>query len=132
MAANAARPSNTRMWLLLLMKVRGRTRINASFSSALQTVSFTHDEPRSYVPNPRSRKMTTMPSGFSPALGAAAQPVSAPAASYGPEPATVAAPAAPPAKQASNDCRTPAVPEPNSRDIAVCAERPNGYRLDPD
>jgi hypothetical protein len=73
-----------------------------------------------------------MPAGFSLALVAAAQAVSAPASSYGPEPATVAAPAPPPAKQASNDCRTPAVPDPNSRDIVVCAERPNGYRLDPD
>jgi len=77
-----------------------------------------------------------MPAGFSIALVAAAHAVAAPSSSYGPEPArapaTASAPAATPAKEAPRNCTTPAVPDPNSREIVVCAERPNGYRLDPD
>ena len=77
-----------------------------------------------------------MPAGFSIALVAAAHAVAAPSSSYGPEPArapaTASAPAATPAKEAPQNCTTPAVPDSNSREIVVCAERPNGYRLDPD
>ena len=77
-----------------------------------------------------------MPAGFSIALVAAAHAVAAPSSSYGPEPArapaTASAPAATPAKEAPRNCTTPAVPDSNSREIVVCAERPNGYRLDPD
>jgi hypothetical protein len=77
-----------------------------------------------------------MPAGFSIVLVAAAQAVAAPSSSYGPEPASVpaaaSAPAAAPAKEVPRNCTTPAVPDSNSREIVVCAERPNGYRLDPD
>ena len=48
----------------------------------------------------------------------------------------VAGPAAPPtveaAAPAKSECTTPAAPDPNSREIVVCALRPQGYRLDPD
>lgn len=71
-----------------------------------------------------------MPAGLPFMLVAAAQAAAPPSSAYGPaEPAT--APAVAP-KEAQRECRTPAVPDPNSRDIVVCAERPNGYRLDPD
>ena len=77
-----------------------------------------------------------MPAGFSIALVAAAHAVAAPSSSYGPEPTpaptAASAPAATPAKEAPRNCTTPAVPDSNSREIVVCAERPNGYRLDPD
>ena len=43
-----------------------------------------------------------------------------------------ASPPSTPVKPAQRDCKTPAVPEPNSREIVVCALKPNGYRLDPD
>ena len=64
-----------------------------------------------------------MPSGLSVALLAAAQAAAAP---------PPAAAAAAPAKDAQKECTTPATPDPNSREIVVCALRPNGYRLDPD
>ena len=68
-----------------------------------------------------------MPAGLSVALMLSAQAASASA--YGPAPATAApAPAAAPAKE----CKTPNVPDPNSREIVVCAIKPNGYRLNPD
>jgi hypothetical protein len=77
-----------------------------------------------------------MPAGFSIALVAAAHAVAAPSSSYGPQPArapaTASSPAATPAKEAPRNCTTPAVPDPKSREIVVCAERPNVYRLDPD
>ena len=77
-----------------------------------------------------------MPAGFAIALVAAAHAVGVPSSSYGPEPTpaptAASAPAATPAKEALRNCTTPAVPDPNSREIVVCAERPNGYRLDPD
>jgi hypothetical protein len=48
-------------------------------------------------------------------------------AAYGPE----APPAPKPAvTAAANDCPTTA--DPNSREIVICAQRPQGYRLDPD
>ena len=68
-----------------------------------------------------------MLAGLSVALMLSAQAASASA--YGPAPATAApAPAAAPAKE----CKTPNVPDPNSREIVVCAIKPNGYRLNPD
>ena len=70
-----------------------------------------------------------MPAGLSLVLAAAAQTAAASSSAYGP-----AAPSPTPAAktEAPRDCKTPPVPDPNSRDIVVCAERPNGYRLDPD
>jgi hypothetical protein len=77
-----------------------------------------------------------MAAGFSIVLVRAAMAVAAPSLSYGPEPApapsTASAAAAAPAKEAPRNCTTSAVPDPNSREIVVCAERPSGYRLDPD
>jgi len=51
--------------------------------------------------------------------------------------AQVDGPSAPPAKaeaaaSTKKQCTTPAAPDPNSREIIVCALRPQGYRLDPD
>lgn len=59
-----------------------------------------------------------MPLGPTVALVLAAQ--AAPAAAVPPE-------AAPPAES----CRTPR-PDPDNREIVICAERPQGYRIDPD
>jgi hypothetical protein len=74
--------------------------------------------------------MSGMPAGLSVAIALSAQAVAAPSsASAGPAPAAAAAPAATPARQA---CATPAVPDPNSREIVVCAVKPDGYRIDPD
>jgi hypothetical protein len=71
-----------------------------------------------------------MPAGLSVALALSAQAAAVPSsASAGPAPAPTTAPAATPAKQA---CATPAVPDPNSREIVVCAVKPDGYRIDPD
>jgi hypothetical protein len=74
-----------------------------------------------------------MTAGLSVALAAAAQAAAAPSSAYGPAPAATAPkPVAASVKEAQRDCATPAVPDPNSREIVVCAVRPNGYRLDPD
>jgi hypothetical protein len=77
-----------------------------------------------------------MPVGLSIALMAAAQGVSAAASSatpvYGPDPKAAAAPVPASVKEAQRDCTNPAVPDPKSSEIVVCAVRPNGYRLDPD
>ena len=70
-----------------------------------------------------------MPAGLSVTLFIAAQ-AAAPAQSYGPAAAGASKPA--PVKETENQCTTPAVPDPNAREIVVCAVRPNGYRLDPD
>ena len=69
-----------------------------------------------------------MPAGLSVAIFAAAQAVAAPP----PGPAPAAAPVSASVAQAERECATPAVPDPNSREIVVCAVKPNGYRLDPD
>lgn len=49
--------------------------------------------------------------------------------------ATAAAPATQPppaqAKPSADDCRTPP-PSPDSRTVIVCAQKPDGYRIDPD
>ena len=75
-----------------------------------------------------------MSAGLPIALALSAQALaaapSAASPTYGPAPAS--APAAAPMKEAQRDCATPAVPDPNSREVVVCAVRPNGYRLDPD
>ena len=77
--------------------------------------------------------MVPMPAGLSVVLVAAVQAAAAPSPAYGPAPAATAAkPVAASVKEAQRDCATPAAPDPNSREIVVCAVRPNGYRLDPD
>lgn len=77
-----------------------------------------------------------MPAGLSVAFMAAAQAVAAAGSSsppvYGPDPKAAAAPVPASVKEAQRDCTNPAAPDPNSREIIVCAVRPNGYRLDPD
>ena len=73
-----------------------------------------------------------MPVGLSVALALSAQAAAASPPSYGPAPAVISTPAAAPAKETQHECTTPAAPDPNSREIVVCAVRPNGYRLDPD
>ena len=64
-----------------------------------------------------------MPLGLTVALAVAAQAAAAPAAS----------PKAPTAKPAvtADACR-PTPPDPETREIIVCAERPEGFRIDPD
>jgi len=54
----------------------------------------------------------------------------APASSYGP-PAPVPAQPKPAEKRAGAGCATQ-TPKADTREIVVCAERPQGYRLDPD
>jgi hypothetical protein len=54
----------------------------------------------------------------------------APASSYGP-PAPVPAQPKPAEKRAGAGCATQ-TPKDDTREIVVCAERPQGYRLDPD
>lgn len=74
--------------------------------------------------------MKPMPAGFFAMLMAAAPAVAAPSSSHGPDATSSSGNAL--AAEAPRDCTTQATPNPNSRDIVVCAERPNGYRLDPD
>ena len=77
-----------------------------------------------------------MPAGLSVAFMAAAQAVAAATSNsapvYGPDPKAAPAPVAASVKEAQRDCTSPAAPDPNSREIVVCAVRPNGYRLDAD
>jgi hypothetical protein len=77
-----------------------------------------------------------MPVGLSVALVAAAQAVAAPAPPSAPVDGPVAASAsntsAASVQVAQRQCSTPAVPDPKSREIVVCAVKPYGYRLDPD
>jgi hypothetical protein len=73
-----------------------------------------------------------MPAGLPVAMILLAQ-----AAAASPEPGQPAyGPAAPAAKPAPPPAKIPecpqANPDPNSREIVVCAERPQGYRIDPD
>jgi hypothetical protein len=78
-----------------------------------------------------------MPAGLSVALvlaaQAAAQTTPMPAQADGPVPtaASIATPTVP-LKDAQRECTNPPAPDPNSREIVVCAVKPNGYRLDPD
>ena len=76
--------------------------------------------------------MPPMPAGLSVALALSVQAAAAPSPAYGPASTTAAAPVAAPAKETQRECTNPAGPDPNSREIVVCALRPNGYRLDPD
>jgi hypothetical protein len=73
-----------------------------------------------------------MPVRLTAALLAAAQAASSPAPTYGPAAAPTAVPTAGAVKQAERECQTPTVPDQNSREIVVCAVKPNGYRIDPD
>jgi hypothetical protein len=76
-----------------------------------------------------------MPAGFTIALMAAQAVAAASPGSplaYGPDQKAAPAPVAASVKEAQPDCTNPAVPNPNSREIVVCAVKPNGYRLDPD
>ena len=74
-----------------------------------------------------------MPAGLAFALAAAAQTMAAaPPSAFGPAATAATAPERARSKQAQRECKTPAVPDPNSREIIVCAVKPNGYRLDPD
>lgn len=68
-----------------------------------------------------------MPAGLSVALMLSAQ--AAATTAYGPTPATSAPP---PASAPAKECATPTAPDPNTREIIVCAVKPNGYRLNPD
>jgi hypothetical protein len=121
------------MWLLLPKTSVGGRKAERIFFACVAQGKFTHDEARSYVCNPHGRKMEMMPAGLSVALALSAQAAAtAPSAAYGPAPAATSAPAPQQPRQASDDCRTPALPDPQSGDIVVCAVRPNGYRIDPD
>jgi len=79
-----------------------------------------------------------MPAGLPVALALFAQATTAastappPSPTYRPAANPAGTPAAAPVKEAQRECATPAVPDPNSREIIVCAVRPQGYRLDPD
>jgi len=75
--------------------------------------------------------MARMPTGLPVALLLSAQAVAAPSQGYGPAATKASIPAAAPATEASREC-SPSVPDPNSREIVVCAVKPDGYRLDPD
>jgi hypothetical protein len=64
-----------------------------------------------------------MPAGLSVALALAAQAVAAPAQAGGS--ASTAAPVAvAPIKDAPRECTNPPAPDPNSREIVVCAVKP--------
>jgi len=81
--------------------------------------------------------MRAMPAGLSIALmlsaQAATQAAGAAPPAYGPATMSASAPTtAVPVREAQRECSTPPAPNPNSREIVVCAIKPNGYRLDPD
>ena len=65
--------------------------------------------------------------GVAPAAAAPAGPAPA----YGPAPPPAAKPPKPPAAKSAEDCRT-APPSADATEIIVCAERPQGYRINPD
>lgn len=70
-----------------------------------------------------------MPTGLSVALMISAQAAASASPAYGP---LSSAPAPKPVAAPAKECANPSVPDPNSREIVVCAVKPNGYRLDPD
>ncbi len=73
-----------------------------------------------------------MPIGLSVALALAAQAVSgAPAPAAGPEAATAAPADKPASPRAADGCQR-TWPNAETLEIVVCAERPKGYRIDPD
>jgi hypothetical protein len=61
----------------------------------------------------------------------AAAPADAPKPLYGPAVPVAAKPAPPPVKAAARECPT-VVPDGKTREIVICAEKPLGYRLNPD
>lgn len=78
-----------------------------------------------------------MPAGLSITLmlsaQAATQAAGAAPPAYGPATMSASAPTtAVPVREAQRECSTPPAPNLNSREIVVCAIKPNGYRLDPD
>jgi hypothetical protein len=125
------------MWLLLFADRFGHG-MNALKRRMLQSVSLpTVRIPtgiRSLRRKPEAQRMSPMPVALPVAIALLAEEVAAASARssppvYGP---------APPAPKASNQ-PTPAepgcaqrTPDPNAREIVVCAPRPQGYRLDPD
>jgi len=60
-----------------------------------------------------------------------AAPADAPKPIYGPAAPVVAKPALPPVNAAARECPT-VVPDGKTREIVICAEKPQGYRLNPD
>ena len=78
------------------------------------------------APQAREAQGDAMPLGLSVALAIAA-PAAAGAAA---PPSATVAPAAPVASP-TDPCAAPA-PEPETGEILVCGERPQGYRIDPD
>jgi len=80
--------------------------------------------------------MSPMPVALPVAIALLAEEVAAASAApshpvYGPAPPATTASSRPPPTPAERDCATPN-PDPNVREIVVCAPRPQGYRLDPD
>jgi len=71
-----------------------------------------------------------MPAGLPVAIMLLAHAAAA-APTYGPAAPPAPRPAAAPAKSAEPGCK-PATPDPSNRDIVICAEKPQGYRLNPD
>jgi hypothetical protein len=69
-----------------------------------------------------------MPAGLPVALAFFAQ---AAAQAYGPAAPAAAKPVAAPVKPAERSC-APGPTDPDSREIVVCAPKPQGYRIDPD
>src|SRR2546423_13059642 len=78
-----------------------------------------------------------MPAGLPAALvllaqaTSAAAPAEAPPAVYGPAAPAVPKPAAAPVKPAV-PCPPPPAPTGTSQEIVICAEKPQGYRINPD
>ncbi len=62
---------------------------------------------------------------------ASADPSAEPVGAHGSERTSVAKPAQSSAASAVPDC-SPPKPDPNSREIVICAVKPEGYRLNPD
>src|SRR3954469_24289676 len=73
-----------------------------------------------------------MSAGLSVALALLAQAAASATQGYGPAPTAASAPALESVKDTQRECTTPPVPDPSSREIVVCAVKPNGYRIDPD
>jgi hypothetical protein len=74
------------------------------------------------------RTAAEMPIGLIVAAALLEQTADASVPTYGPVPPK---PAAAPIKSAEPAC-SPMVPDPNGREIVVCAPKPHGYRIDPD
>ena len=86
---------------------------------------------RSFARNLPSRTPDAMPIALIVAAAVAAQSAGSPPEVYGPAPPAQSKPAPPPVRPASSGC-SPAVPDPKSSEIIVCAPKPQGYRIDPD